>query len=200
MSTRVLRSRSIPPYAASKKRAHSPSPSPKEIPSPKETPSPEISPVAPAYATATVAVDLLNGAVFHFAVNLHDTVAHLEDRLVQLAGKDGDFCLVSSAGRLMSDRCRQLNDYGVQTGDVLRIAPSDRRIFVKTLTGKTITVWIDLTKTCYQLKRVIEEREGLPPRMQRLFICGKPLDDDDILYQHGVYIESTVHLTLPLRG
>lgn len=190
MSTRVLRSRSVPPYTASKKRAHS-------LCSPKEN---NISPLAPAAASATVSVTLFNGTVVHLAINRHDMVAHLQDRLVQLAGNAGDYCLVSAAGKLMADRTRQLSDYGVQSGDVLRLAPSEKRIFVKTLTGKTITVWVDLTKTCHHLKRVIEDREGLPPHMQCLFAGGEPLADDDILYQHKVYVECTVHLTLPLRG
>jgi ubiquitin len=84
---------------------------------------------------------------------------------------------------------------------ILVTAPaSDVQLFVKTLTGKTVTVSLDLDLTVMELKYAIQDREGIPPDQQRLISAGKQLQDNLTLREQGLTKESTIHMVLRLRG
>ena len=80
-------------------------------------------------------------------------------------------------------------------------ASDDFQIFVKTLTGKTVTInGITQADLISAVKEKVQEKEGVPADQQVLTFGGKQLEDERAISAYDIEKGSTLHLTSRLRA
>ncbi|XP_068717042.1 polyubiquitin-B-like [Montipora capricornis] len=149
-----------------------------------------------------ILVDPFIGETFYLEVGPSDSVEKVKTKILEKKGIPPDQQVLEFKGELLKDE-RTLSDYKIDKESTPYLefrCHGEYSVFVRTLTGSTISLGVKASDSVESLKRKIMVEEGVPVQKQRLIYSGRQLEDGCTLTDCRITHECTVHLTSRLLG
>ena len=147
-------------------------------------------------------VKTLTGKTVSIEVEEGESIEDVKAKISEKEGIPPEQQRLIFGGQQLQD-AKTLDDYDVGDDATLHLVLRLRggmQLFVKTLTGKTVSIEVEEGESIEDVKAKISEKEGIPPEQQRLIFGGQQLQDAKTLDDYDVGDDSTLHLVLRLRG
>jgi ubiquitin len=147
-------------------------------------------------------VKTLTGKTVSIEVEEGESIEDVKAKIAEKEGIPAEQQRLIFGGQQLQD-AKTLGDYDVGDDSTLHLVLRLRggmQLFVKTLTGKTVSIEVEEGESIEDVKAKIAEKEGIPAEQQRLIFGGQQLQDAKTLGDYDVGDDATLHLVLRLRG
>jgi ubiquitin C len=144
----------------------------------------------------------LTGRTMTLNVETNDTIEEVKRRITEKEGIPASEQRLIFGGKNLESE-RTIADYNIQKESTIHLILRLRggmQVFVKTLTGRTMTIDVEATDSITSIKEKITNKEGIPVTEQRLIFGGKQLENERTIADYNIQKESTIYLVLRLRG